>query len=66
MIDNYDTIAYPAPDAGKVKKTPVRSRNERRPLWLRALCPRPNGHVHRMVQAGKVKRQACVRGVVFQ
>jgi hypothetical protein len=58
-IDHSDSVGYPAAPT-RVKKTGTHPRNSRRPLWLRALCPRPNGHVYRMVQARKVKRQPGV------
>lgn len=60
MIDHSDTVGFPAASTKVTRTKPARPRNDRRPLWLRALCPRPNGHVYRMVQAGKVRRQPGV------
>ena len=59
MIDHSDAVGWPA-KATAVHQVCTHPRNSRRPLWLRALCPRPNGHVYRMVKARKVKRQPGV------
>jgi len=55
--DFDDAPGWPA-QATRVVSTRVRKkRSDPRPLWLRALCPKPNGHTRLMLEQKRVRRQ---------